>query len=91
MRRIAAIWLGIVVLGANGAGPVAAERTAQIFSVSFGSQYTKDDFRRMAERLDLLIIDPLSFPTVPRVLREVNPNIKVLGYRNTFDIRDMTP
>ncbi len=71
--------------------PAAAERTARIFSVSFGSQYTKDDFRRMAEKLDLVILDPLNYPRVPSALREVNPKIKVLGYRNTFDLRDMTP
>ncbi len=68
----------------------ATERTARFFSVSFGSKYTDDDFRRMAEKLDLLIIDPFSFRQVPRVLKETNPDITVLGYCNTFDMIDLS-
>ncbi len=79
-----------MVLNAGYVEPAVADRTAMIFSVSFGNKYTDDDFRRMAEKLDLLIIDPYNFPQVPSVLRETNPNIKVLGYCNTFDIQDMS-
>jgi len=91
MRTGAATCLAAVVIAIGCAEPVMGRRTARIFAVSFGSQYTDDDFRRMAEKLDLLIIDPLNFRQVPSVLRQTNPNIKVLGYCNTFDLRDMTP
>jgi hypothetical protein len=87
-----AILIIAVVLGLNlmTVGPAVGERTAQIFSVSFGSRYTDADFRSMAEKLDLLIIDELNYPQVPGILRETNPHIKVFGYCNTFDIRDMS-
>jgi hypothetical protein len=89
MARTVALYLAVA--GCAMGPPAGAERTARIFSVSFGNQYTKDDFRRMAEKLDLVILDPLNYPRVPSALREVNPKIKVLGYRNTFDLLDMTP
>lgn len=65
-------------------------RTAQFFSVSFGSKYTDDDFRRMAEKLDLLILDALNYPRPPAILKRTNPNIKVLGYRDCFDAKDLS-
>jgi len=90
MRRAAMIHLPLLVTMLSCAAPAAPKRTAQLFAVSFGSQYTDDDFRRMGEKLDLVILDPLNFPRVPSVLKQVNPNIKALGYCNTFDIRDMS-
>lgn len=85
MTVLAALALGSMVVESAEAG-----RTAQFFSVSFGSRYTDEDFRRMAEKLDLLILDELNYPQVPGILRETNPDIKVFGYCNTFDIRDMS-
>jgi len=85
MTVLAALALGSMVVES-----AEAEHTAQFFSVSFGNRYTDDDFHRMAEKLDLLILDELNYPQVPDILREANPDIKVFGYCNTFDIRDMS-
>jgi hypothetical protein len=91
-RRMIAILIvaAVLELSSMAVKPAVADRTAQIFSVSFGNRYTDDDFRSMAEKLDLLIIDELNYPQVPGILRETNPHIKVFGYCNTFDIRDMS-
>jgi len=90
---LALAWTDCSASGDDEDGPAVAaanRRTAKFFSVSFGSRYTEDDFRRMAEKLDLLIIDPFSFREVPGVLKQTNPGIKVLGYCNTFDIEDLS-
>jgi len=94
IQRTTIIWLMVMILAITALGANALEakskRTARIFSVSFGSKYTDEDFRHMAEKLDLLILDQYNYPNVPGILRETNPNIIVLGYSDAFDMHDLS-
>jgi hypothetical protein len=77
--------------GAFGKGYRRNEsRTGRFFAILPGVGYTAKDFTAVADRYDLVVLDPTNYPAVPKRLKDRRPDLKVLGYLDVFCLRDVS-
>jgi len=67
-----------------------ADRTGRFFAVMREAYYKTRDLEAAAARYDLVVLDPVCYPTPPPELKEEYPRLKVLGYLNVFCFLDTT-
>lgn len=63
--------------------------TQKFCLIHFGDVNWKD-FGDLLKKLDIIVIDYYRFPDIPRDIKEINPEIKVFAYINTFDVADLS-
>ncbi len=67
----------------------AEPKFARFFAACYGSRYSDKDFKEMAKKLDLVILDSYNYPKPPAILKDTKKDIIILAYMNALDVHNM--
>ena len=66
----------------------ADPKFARFFGYCFG-KYSDEQFKEMAKKLDLVILDSYWYPNPPAILKDNKKNLIILAYMSPFDVSNM--
>jgi len=61
---------------------------AKFFGACYG-RHSDEEFKEMAKKLDLVIVDSYHYPAPPSILKNTRKDLIVLAYMNALDVHNM--